>query len=440
MTDPPPQTENHWFGLPAEGIFVETNFHRNSVPIAHNTHIPFAGEPILRPWMPELDTLRGVAVLSVLIFHGAGLRIGLQEIRGIPSPLTTLLFSGWTGVDLFFVLSGFLITGILLDSREKPAYFRRFYLRRALRIIPVYYALLIALLGLTWLGLIRHPVSFSFIGLSFAYLSNMAGLFGVPMQYAVLWSLSVEEHFYLLWPALVRWTSRQGLFFVATALCLMCPVLRAGSFLLGYANGETAFGNGHTWLVADGLATGAILAIFHRSRLATRRGTWVLTAATLGLSVGAFVIGAPFGLLQQSHLLGAALRQTVLNAFFLGILSSFLLVGTSRWKNLVQWSALRFFGEISYGLYLIHILIYDLTEKLIIRCLPQLRPQSIPAIVVIFCLGTAWATAVAYLSRRYFEEYFLRLKDQLLVSGRSAKESVEAYPQAEKDLEHLRTA
>jgi peptidoglycan/LPS O-acetylase OafA/YrhL len=391
--------------------------------------------------MPELDVLRGIAILSVLLFHGAGLRIGLQGMPGVPRPLAALLFSGWAGVDLFFVLSGFLITGILLDSRDRAGYFRRFYLRRAVRILPIYYTLLLALLALTWLGMIRHPVSYSFLGLSVIYLSNMTAFFGVPMQYAVLWSLSVEEHFYLIWPALVRWTSRTGVVAIAGTLCLVCPLLRAGSFLLGHANGETAFGNGHTWLVADGLAAGAVLAVFLRSRMGTRSRTWTLAALALTVSIAAFAIGAPFGLLQQSQLLGAALRQTALNLFFLGVLTLFLLIGTSRWKSAVQWSGLRFFGEISYGLYLIHILVYDLTEKFVARYFPRLPLQSTPAIAVIFCLGTIVATGIAYLSRWYFEEYFLRWKDRFDALGKTGRAAaMETYPQPEEAFEHLRTA
>jgi len=100
--------------------------------------------------------------------------------------------AGFIGVDLFFVLSGFLITGILLDSRESRHYYARFYTRRALRILPVYYALLVLLLLL-------HSSSIQFVGLSFIYLANMTVFFGVSCGYGPLWSLALEEHYYLLW-------------------------------------------------------------------------------------------------------------------------------------------------------------------------------------------------------------------------------------------------
>jgi peptidoglycan/LPS O-acetylase OafA/YrhL len=95
---------------------------------------------LLRSRMPELDTIRGIAVLLVLFFHGFGFRYGLQGLSGLPKLLVAATLPGWAGVNLFFVPSGFLITGILLDTRRRTDYFGRFYTRRALRILPLYYA------------------------------------------------------------------------------------------------------------------------------------------------------------------------------------------------------------------------------------------------------------------------------------------------------------
>ena len=148
--------------------------------------------------MPELDCVRGVAILMVLLYHGFATRQNLDAFSGFPKLFVWLVSPGWTGVNLFFALSGFLITGILLDSKPRPQYYRRFYLRRALRILPAYYALLILLALLGHYGMQEDSVSFAFLGLSAIYLANVTVFFGVPMQFGILWSLAVEEHFYLI--------------------------------------------------------------------------------------------------------------------------------------------------------------------------------------------------------------------------------------------------
>ncbi len=104
-----------------------------------------ATEKLIRPVMPELDSLRGIAILLVLFFHGFNLPGAMTQPRGPARLFVTLTFGGWTGVYLFFVLSGFLITGILQDAKPKPHYYRRFYIRRALRILPAFYVLLLLL-------------------------------------------------------------------------------------------------------------------------------------------------------------------------------------------------------------------------------------------------------------------------------------------------------
>src|ERR1700693_6219198 len=106
-----------------------------------------ATENMIRPVMPELDSLRGVAILLVLFFHGFDSPAVVWSPLSLPARLFfTACLGGWTGVYLFFVLSGFLITGILLDSMPRPQYYRRFYIRRALRILPAFYLLLLHLL------------------------------------------------------------------------------------------------------------------------------------------------------------------------------------------------------------------------------------------------------------------------------------------------------
>lgn len=363
--------------------------------------------PVLRSRMPELDTIRGIAVLLVLFFHGFGFRYGIQSLSGFARLFVAATLPGWIGVNLFFVLSGFLITGILLDTKHKAGYFRTFYIRRALRILPLYYAVLLFLAVLTRSGAVNRQASWAFLGLSFFYLSNVTGLFGVAMQYGVLWSLAVEEHFYLLWPAVVRSLSRQRVVIAGVVICVLCPCLRGFYSIRHYD-----MGTGYTWLVADGLATGAVLAAWARGPWGTRSCMVLVTKVLLAVGLAMFGFGYPFGISRASRFLGSTLRETALNLFFAGVISFALLAGTSRWKALVDRPVLRFFGEISYCVYLIHMLVFDLEDRFLPYVFPRLATAAgnFGVMILQFSLAAGFTVGVSYLSRRYFEEPFLRLK------------------------------
>jgi peptidoglycan/LPS O-acetylase OafA/YrhL len=187
-------------------------------------------EGLIRPVMPELDAIRGFAVIAVLLLHAFSWQYAGLHFGGPARAFLIATQAGWTGVNLFFVLSGFLITrflitGILLDSKHRPDFYRRFYTRRALRILPAYYALLILLLLL-------HSSSLGFVGLSFVYLANVTNLFGIACGYGPLWSLAVEEHYYIFWPAVVRKLTSPQLGAASAAIILLEPMLRAGCFHL----------------------------------------------------------------------------------------------------------------------------------------------------------------------------------------------------------------
>lgn len=369
-----------------------------------------APESLLRPLMPELNSIRGIAVLLVIFFHGFSFRYGIAGLSGFPKLFVKATFPGWMGVDLFFVLSGFLITGILLDSKNKADYYRSFYIRRALRILPLYYAVLLLLAILTRTGWVDRRASWAFLGLSFFYLSNVTELFSVPMQYGVLWSLAVEEHFYLLWPAVVRSLSRRRVAIVAVIICVVCPCLRAFYFIRGYNSGS-----GYTWLVADGLATGAILSTIARGPWGARARMWLVAATLLGASLLIFAVGAPFGIFLASRLLGMTFRATALNLLFAGSIVLTLLIGTSRWKAIVNRPVLQFFGDISYGVYLIRMLVFDLQDHFVARYFPSLAsPRGhFGEMTLLFTIAIVITVAVASLSRWYFEEPFLRMKRRL---------------------------
>jgi peptidoglycan/LPS O-acetylase OafA/YrhL len=369
---------------------------------------PAPSVPLLRPQMPELDTLRGIAVSLVVCFHSFGFTYGFLGLPGVPKILVALTMPGWIGVNLFFVLSGFLITGILLDTKMRPDYYRRFYVRRALRILPLYYAVLVLLLVLARSGLVERRASWSFLALSSVYLANVTELLGVPMQYGVLWSLAVEEHFYLLWPGLVRRLSRRNVILCAASVALLCLSLRVLYYVFGFATG------GYTWLSADGLALGAILAAVARNPEQSRRGFRRVTVSALLAGTGLFAAGAPFGIFLARHFLGVTFRETALDLLCTGVVGTTLLLGTSEWKAVVNRPVLQFLGRISYGVYLTHMLIFEVVAHFLGRLWPGLPlPETHFAVMVLhFAISGSLTLGLMSLSRRYFEGPFLALKDR----------------------------
>jgi peptidoglycan/LPS O-acetylase OafA/YrhL len=358
---------------------------------------------IIRAKMPELDSLRGVAILLVVFYHGFFWSNGLAGLSGIAKLFVNLTRIGWLGVNLFFVLSGFLITGILADSKTKKHYFQRFYVRRALRILPAFYALLLVLCFLP-------SQNKAYLLLSFFYLSNLASLLGIPMTYTMLWSLAVEEHFYFVWPAFVRILSGRALMIYAMTIVCAEPFLRAWYFFRHWPEGSGYL----TWLVADGLAMGAILAMAVRLPQFTRKGLALLVVIVIGAAASMALFGARYGILTQRRLLGASLLLTVAHLFFLGALGLTLLFGTSAWKRLVNVPVLQFFGEISYGLYLIHWLFFTLYDAIMNKYWPNPHPAGgrMGFLLLRFICVAGFASIFAFLSRRYFEGPFLRLKDR----------------------------
>jgi peptidoglycan/LPS O-acetylase OafA/YrhL len=339
--------------------------------------------------MPELDSIRGVAIVSVVIYHGFYLALPRDNFSHWQRLFLTVTWPGRLGVNLFFVLSGFLITGILLDSKLRPNYFRRFYAHRALRILPVY------LLVLAVLALLHYPPVF--LLLSLLYLSNLTPLMGIGIAYPVLWSLAVEEHFYLVWPMIVRYVSRNALLALSIAIIVTSPFLRYAS---SFSAHDFTF-NEYTWNSADGLACGAVLALLVRMRRNDRK----FLLGVVGVSLALAAAFARFAVLPRATHLGAALQITPWHFLFTGMIASCLLIGSSRWKWLVQISFLQFFGRISYGLYLIHFLLYQEYDH-------YWSPVGFWDIVRRFIYAMSAATALAWLSRTYFEQRLLDLKSR----------------------------
>jgi len=293
--------------------------------------------PLIRAHMPELDSVRGVAVLMVMFYHAYYWGMDFSRFPRIEGRLLQLTWVGRLGVDLFFVLSGFLITGLLLNAKSRPDYYRKFYIRRALRILPAYSATLLVLLV--------TGVSLKFIGLSLMYLSNLTPLFGVAIAYPVLWSLAVEEHFYLLWPLAVRNLSSRALLAGAAAVILMSPLLRWVSFELAAAKGWVSYETfDYTWNSADGLACGAFLAVWLREFAPDRKRFGKEIAALLAIGLALM----PFGTLSRHTAAGAALQVVPWHFLFVAVIGAALLAG-SRWGGAARSRLLEFLARLATG-------------------------------------------------------------------------------------------
>ena len=353
--------------------------------------------------MPELDTIRGLAILGVVLYHTFYWAVDMSFFSPWKRGFLSLMSTGQFGVNLFFVLSGFLITGILLDSRERTDYYGRFYYRRSLRILPAYYftIFLLIVFGMTSRG---------FLLMSLAYSANLSGLFGIVLSYPVLWSLAVEEHFYLLWPATVKRLGSSTLLVLLAGIVVLCPVSRYLYHL--HAVRVDVFGDYgyYTWNNADGLALGAIIAILVRKKNWGRSEVRRLAMAAFLLALLVTAVGYP-GILTRWSGVGEALQIVPWNLAFGGLLCLFLLLGSSRWKRVVTPAPLIFFGSISYGLYLYHLIVYCgydwMAERMHLKA--RLGLWEHDWLRALLAGGTA--VLVSYLSRKYFEGPFLRLKD-----------------------------
>ncbi|OYW05734.1 MAG: hypothetical protein B7X11_01685 [Acidobacteria bacterium 37-65-4] len=374
--------------------------------------LPNHEEPLIRRVMPELDSMRGVAILWVFLYHALFVVGDIAAPGPILKSLFVLSRSGWLGVDLFFVLSGFLITGILLDSAQRPAgaYFKNFYARRALRILPLYYLGLIFFSVVLW-G--RGKVSLGFVSLSLVYLSNLAIVLGYAAAPAlqVLWSLSVEEHFYLAWPMLVRAFRRWHLVALLVAVALLEPAVRAlGVAVWGVSQTHLSVA---TWFRLDGLVMGAALALAVRAPSMTRRRFSRIGTGSILVAALIFGAGLPFGILSRKVPLGAALQYSCASLLFAGLLALVVCAGSGRFSRWVQIRPLMAAGRISYCMYLVHVFIIQSFDRAVLTMgshpgtflhLPLL---SVAVRLLLLLLVTILTSELSF---RFYERPFLERK------------------------------
>jgi peptidoglycan/LPS O-acetylase OafA/YrhL len=355
----------------------------------------------------SLDGLRGIAVMMVFLFH--------YYPRGGRDPIGLLAGGGWMGVDLFFVLSGFLITGILFDTLGQGHYFKNFYARRSLRLFPVYFLMAGLVMALApWLGVTRSWRDVPF----FLYTSNIMNdlhtlpRFGPHIEMGHLWSLAVEEQFYLLWaPAMFLLKTRRRILIACACGIVMSIVLR-GTFAISHVwPSYNYFMELPTRL--DSLLCGGALALALRSGdggawLRTRSGTrWLNAVAMAGPVVLALCVWRAHTSYWNSEAMtryGYAAAAAMFGAVI--VLATVPGTWAERLGGL-RW--LRVFGRYSYGFYLWHQIPSEAYRQYLTWVDGWLHPGMLAHVVGMAVLF-AFNMGIAALSYHGVELYFLKMK------------------------------
>lgn len=353
-----------------------------------------------------LDGVRGLAILFVLVFH---LGRSLVAEFDFVNKLTLVAGLGWTGVDLFFVLSGFLITGILHDSKGAPHFFRNFYARRALRIFPLYFGALLFLIALraawpdagfygtqsdVWLWLYVSNFVMAFEGY---------GSFGIFDHF---WSLAIEEQFYLVWPFLIFAFGRLASLRLALVLCGLALALRLG-FVLSTDNPVAVYVLSP--LRMDSLACGAVLALLVRAPGFQRERAVRPAVLVTGLAFAAWALLVVIGENVSPH---TPWMSTVGHTLIAIMFAGFILLGLSTpLRRLLELFPLRWLGKYSYGLYVWHPILWMMIFHT--DAARALRPgDGMLAMLATTLVAFVVLWLVTMASWHLMESQFLKLKDR----------------------------
>ena len=356
-----------------------------------------------------LDGLRGIAILLVFahhFFHGA------STTNAIANAFLNTCHAGWIGVDLFFVLSGFLITGILYDTKSDPNFFRNFYMRRFLRIFPLYY-------GVLFIAFVILPLLSLDLGADFAQVRGEQGWLwtytvNLVMAYREqtdfgwfnhFWTLAIEEQFYLIWPLAVFFCSRRQLLVIAVAGAIFAAGLRL-FLVLHEGHRITAFV--FTFCRSDTLLLGGAIALLARSAKTWKRCLQLSAPVAVVCATVLIFIFFRQGGLKTLNPLVQTLGYSTLAILFCALVVAAVRVDHIRFLQ-ARW--LRFFGKYSYGLYVFHFLLmpffyYIFPTQFFVDALGSLAA----AYCVFAVFGTAVSVIVAWLSWHLYEKHFLRLK------------------------------
>lgn len=365
-----------------------------------------------RRMIPEIDGLRGIAILLVFFTH-------FWPSQGSAAIFRPIAQGGWIGVDLFFVISGFLIMGILIDTKSGPGYYRNFYARRILRIFPLYYAFLAAV----FIGMPIIQGAGSYAASAFGhqagspawymlYLTNfreVLGDEGIPPFIRPLWSLAIEEQFYLLFPFVVIHLGSRALTRVLIGLTGFALLFRVGMYAWLPANHHVQYLL--TPARFDTIALGSLLAIAFRTpgqriwSLVVRAAPWL--AVTLLTLVG---ITSGFDRRDPSLRLWG---YTAIAIAFAALVAWVVERGPVRSTAILRNPMLMSFGKLCYGLYVLHIG----AQLLVLGALRVVAPAVLGESWLTFPIAVAAAYLVAWLSWRLFESPILRLKRHFVYSS-----------------------
>lgn len=341
-----------------------------------------------------MDGLRALAILAVIAFHVHP--FGIFRI-------------GWFGVPLFFVISGFLITRILLATRDRPHYFRNFFIRRSLRIFPIYYGYIAAV---SLVAVVRWSQDISQLPYYLTYTQTIPmvilrdGSGALPWT-AHTWSLAIEEQFYAAWPVLLLLATGRRLYALLWGLVAAALAYRVWA-LLGSANPYLMVGTLPS--VMDALAAGGLIAAALHDRVEVDRVRNVAYAVTaIGfLGIGGIIHHLGFGAFVTTDWARSAVAPLVITAMsvaFGGLTA--LTVTQARATRWLEWAPLRYVGTRSYGLYLYHLVILDLGHAFLKGALGAGADGllgSLGAVVLVFLVAEA--------SYRWIERPLLALKDR----------------------------
>lgn len=357
---------------------------------------------MVKKYYPELDGIRAVACLLVMWFHSTTLSEPAHSNKAV------FLF-GQSGVDLFFVLSGFLITSILIDTQHDKNALKKFYIRRALRIFPLYFAVLVFACIITW-----NSFSFSHAYPYFLYIQNWSISFDLTFwPYLVhTWTLAIEEQFYLAWPLifLIIYKRSYGwTITVCTLLILFSAILRGVIAEIG----ESKLAYTATISHMDGLLMGALLAVLSvkYAKFFKKHSTAFLYTAIITLTViCVFLYAANIDVNEKRYLFliyGLGLISWAYMALIIGV---HFADDHSIFKKILSWTPLTEVGKVSYGLYILHYPLFLIAKSLAEQNLNLQQAQHVN--IFIFVIGGACSLIIAYLSYTYFEKPILSKKDK----------------------------